>query len=407
MKGLKSAVLILLIILTITVSGFTLDFGGNLEDSTYYTYSGSSGFYHADALSLWFTSKLWRDTDLYIRGSYTYTTDNPMFFNLDSAMVVNKGSSILNYSFGRIHASDFSGYILNHTIDGVSVGINLPFASITTKVGYTGFVFDSASNIGMTTADQTGISYAGITQDFGSPRIVAGAEALFPDLFMNQDFKIGVWSQFDMRPDSDVQKAGDTVTSITSGKMDTQYFGMAYSFPILQNLFYDGFAWIGTGQTLSATGSTYTDELILSFLGSAGLKYYPGDSNFSKFSFRFLYTTGDADYSDSFTEGNTSGDAGNFTPITKKSPAMVFSPTLGNIMFTELSYSIKPFSRSGNKVLKNIQTELRNITFLRTTTGKISESGIDSASDNLYLGTEIDGTVNFRPFSDLGISLSG
>ena len=31
---------------------------------------------------------------------------------------------------------------------------------------------------------------------------------------------------------------------------------------------------------------------------------------------------------------------------------------------------------------------------------------VDPASDSKYLGTEIDGTVNFRPFSDLGASLA-
>ena len=64
-----------------------------------------------------------------------------------------------------------------------------------------------------------------------------------------------------------------------------------------------------------------------------------------------------------------------------------------------MSYSIKPHD--------TLQTLLKAAAFFRSTTGQISEPGIDDASDSLYLGTEIDLVVNFRPFSDLGAALSG
>lgn len=79
---------------------------------------------------------------------------------------------------------------------------------------------------------------------------------------------------------------------------------------------------------------------------------------------------------------------------------------MGNIIFSRLSYSIKPLSDLENSVLSNIQMELTDLTYFRSTAGAISESGINGTSDSLYLGTEIDGTVNFRPYSDLGISIS-
>jgi len=211
---------------------------------------------------------------------------------------------------------------------------------------------------------------------------------------MNQDLKAEIWAQMDMRDDSDLT---------TGGKLDTQYFGLTISGPILSSLFYDSFAYLGTGQSHSGIADDYS---VLSFLGSAGLRYYMEDFLFSRMSFRFLYSSGDSDYTTSFTEGNTSGDSSNFVPISGKSTGLVFSPSLGNIFLTQLSYSLKPFSSMGNSVLKNIQLELTDVNFFRSTTGLISESGIDPASDSLYLGTEIDGTVNFRPFSDLGVSLS-
>jgi len=391
---MKNITLIIILSLLTTFS-FALDFGGSLEDSTIYYNSDTTELYHSDTLALWLNTQIWKDTNLFIQGSYTYTTDDPYFFDIDYLKIENKSISPLNYTLGRFYTSDSSRYIFNHKLDGVSVSYNLPSAVFSAKAGYTGLLFDASSNIEMTTADQTGISYSGIEQTFAAPRIVGSLQAFFPELYLYQDLKAEVWIQKDMRDDSDLT---------TGGKLDTQYFGLSLSGPLVSSLYYDSFAYLGTGQSHSGIADSYS---VFSFLGSAGLRYYMEDFLFSRMSFRFLYSSGDSDYTSSFVEGNTEDDSSNFVPISGKSLGLVFSPKLGNIFLTQLSYSLKPFSNMGNSVLKNIQLELTDINFFRSTTGLISENGIDSASDSLYLGTEIDGTVNFRPFSDIGVSLSG
>ncbi|MCK5153406.1 MAG: hypothetical protein KAQ93_03535 [Spirochaetales bacterium] len=390
---MKNIVLIICLSLLTTLS-FGLDFGGSLEDSTVYYTSDSAEFYHSDTLSLWLTGEVWKDTNLFVQGSYTYTTDDPYFFDIDYLKIENKSVSPLNYTLGRFHTSDSSRYIFSHKLDGVSLSYNLPSAVFSAKAGYTGLLFDTSSSIGMTIADQTGVDY-GIEQTFAAPRIVGGIQAFFPELYMNQDLKAEVWAQMDMRNDSDLT---------TGGKLDTQYFGLFLSGPLASSLYYDSFAYLGTGQSHSGIAESYS---VLSFLGSAGLRYYMEDFLFSRMSLRFLYSSGDSDFTTSFTEGNTSGDSSNFVPISGKSTGLVFSPELGNIFLTQFSYSLKPFSGMGNRVLENIQLELTDVNFFRSTTGLISESGINTDSDSLYLGTEIDGTINYRPFSDLGVSLSG
>ena len=389
---MKIKVSIILLCLLTTLS-FGFDFGGSLEDSTIYHYSDSSTFFHSDTLSLWLKTELWEDTDLLILGGYTYTTDNPWFFDLSYFKVENKSASLLNYSVGRISASDFSGYIFNHKMDGASIALNMPSFILTANAGYTGFLFDTGSTVKMTIADQTGINYDWIAQDFAAPRIVGSLQAFFPGLFLDQDLKTEVWAQFDMHSDLSTGK-----------KLDTQYYGLTLSGPLVSSLYYDSFAYFETGQAHSGTGDDYT---VLSFMGSAGLRYYIEKFLYSKISFRFLYSLGDADFKSSFTEGNTIGDATAFVPVSRKSLAMVFSPELGNIFFTSLSYSLKPLSGMDNRVLHNIQLELTDVNFFRSTTGGISSGGIDPDSISLYLGTEIDGTINFRPYSDLGLSLSG
>jgi len=394
MISISKSILFFTIIVFITGSLFALDFGGNLEDSTIFYNSDSSSFYHADTLSLWLSNEVWKDTNLFVKGSYTFTTNKPWFIDLDYLKVENKSSSIINYSFGRFYTSDFSGYIFSHKIDGGTITYNLPSYIISAKTGYTGLLFNNTSNIEMTLADQTEITYGNFPQSFAPPRLAGGLQVFFPELFSGQDLKAEIWAQLDLRNKSD----------LTAGsKLDTQYLGISLSGPLLPSLYYDSFAYLESGQSHSGIGSDYT---VLSFLGSAGLKYYMEDFLYSRISFKFLYSSGDSDYLASFTEGNTSGNSTNFIPISNKSLALVFSPQLGNIFFTSLNYSIKPFSGMEYKTLKNVQLELTDINFFRSGTGQISESGINSLSTSLYLGTEIDGTVNYRPFSDLGVSLS-
>jgi hypothetical protein len=118
----------------------------------------------------------------------------------------------------------------------------------------------------------------------------------------------------------------------------------------------------------------------------------------------YLYSSGDKDHG-SFFEGNTEGASKAFVGLTPPSFGAVFSPRLGNLMVTDLGYSVKPFSGSGSRSLEEFQTELSVLGFFRPTTGVISEPGINPSSDDLYLGTEVDLALNFRPFSDLGFSL--
>jgi len=402
---MKNKVLIIILSLLATFS-FGLDFGGNLEDSTIYYNSDSSEFYHSDTLALWLTTGLWAETNLYVQGSYTYTSDDPVFFNLDYLKVVNKSAALVNYTYGRFYTSDPSGYIFSHKLDGAEFTINLPIVIVNVKAGLTGLLTYENTNIEMTIGDQTGVYFNNFFDDFAQPRIIGGIEAFFPDLYLHQDLKAAVWAQFDKRIGSNLTEVDSSVPSGLGGKLDTQYFGLILSGPLVSTLFYDSFAWLGTGRTLSYIDNSYTYKPVVSFLGSVGFRYYIEKLLYSRISFRFLYSSGDEDYSSSFLEGNTEDNATIFIPVSKKSLAMVFSPQLGNILFTQLSYSLKPFSRSNNKTLKDIQFELTDINFFRSTTGLISESGINTSSNELYLGTEIDGRVNYRPFSDLGVSLS-
>ena len=400
---MKKYTLLTILILITTAGVFGLDFGGNLEDSTLYYHASDSDIYHADTVSFWLRTGVWKDTALFAQGSYTYSTDQAYAFDIDLFKVENKSLSFLNYILGRFHTSDFSGYVFNGRLDGASGTLNFPWGQISAQAGYTGLMFNTSA-IEMTLADQQD---ADGVFDLESPRLVGGVEAVLPDIFLMQDITAGLWLQFDLRPKSEVTSAGEVIPQTTGGKLSTQYFGVKVNGSPVLNLYYDAFAFLGTGQTLSWINSTYVYKPLISFLGSAGARYYLPELLSSVADVRILYSSGDKDSASSFLEGNTDGNGTTFTPVTAKSSALVFNPKAGNLVFIKAGYSLKPFSSMPGDMLNRIQVNLTGVTFFRPTTGQISESGINPASSELYLGSEIDGTVNFRPYSDLGLSLSG
>ncbi|MCK5672302.1 MAG: hypothetical protein KAH95_02940 [Spirochaetales bacterium] len=395
-----------IIIFTLTFGVlFAVDFGGSIDGTSIISYSEDLSDYRESNLSLWLSSDFGNDIKFFSKGSYTYSTVSPYLFEIDFLNINKENESIFSYTVGRLWTSDFSGYIFNHTMDGVKAEFNYPTASISISAGYTGFLFKESSSVLISKADKSDLLNS--EKIFAAPRIISGIDLLLPELFLFQDLNISFWMQYDMHSEADLLDEGPQLPSTAQGgKLHTQYTGIGLKGTLAPSLYYDSQLYLGTGQTLSYIDSTYTYENILSFLGTFGIRYYSQDRYFSKTGFTFIYSSGDSDYSN-FTEGNTESTGANFIPISRATFGQVFSPLLGNIFLAQLNYSRKPFGSSDNTKLKNIQTELTANGFFRSSTGNISEPGIDPSSDSLYLGTEIDIKINFRLFSDLGMSFSG
>ncbi len=404
-RAVKKLSIAIVLLLFLAIFSFCLDFGGVLGATPIISHPPEDPFYLEANLSLWLSAQMGKNIDFLIQGSYTYSTENPYFFDLDFLKIEGTGISLFYFSLGRFRASDFSGYIIDHRIDGLSFGLSFPWGTISSVAGYSGLLFKESSAIIMSKGDVADLGDE--DKILAAPRLAGGIDLLFPELFLRQDLNLSFWFQADLRPESEVVSEGTQLPSINGGKLHTQYTGLGLSGPLAPSLFYDGFAYLGTGKTLFFFDGAYEFANILSFLGSLGIRYYSEEWNFTKIALRCIYSSGDADYKNDFIEGNTDAAANLFIPVSRQNLALIFSPQLGNIFLTELSFSIKPLSRSGNRTLEKLQTELKVIGFFRSSTGLISEPGIDPASEALYLGTEIDCVINFRPFSDLGLSLSG
>ena len=420
MKKVKAlpALAVLALFVVAPIGSLDFDFGGFLYNDTKLSVSQPASapvfaIEQKDQLAAWLEARFGTTFSLSAQGSYTFTLERPYLFDLESLKADWRILPLLRAEAGRLAMSDFTGLVLSHTLDGLRLSLELPFSRITGSVGYSGLLFKPVSRILMSRSDS-----ADQTNDamfFAAPRLIEGMDALFPQLLLRQDLRLSLLFQQDLRPDAAVIAAGEQqeiVSGLSGGKLSTQYFGLGLSGPIVVPLYWDAFFYLSSGRTLSyvadsasGTGYSYQYQPILAYLGGIGFRLFMEEALFSRVEVRGIIASGDSD-SDTLLEGNTELSSGLFVPISQISNWIAFSPQLGNILVVEGSYSLRPFAKSRAAALNRLQALFKGAGFLRPTTGAISETGLNPSSTSLYLGTEAELILSYRPFSDLGLALS-
>jgi hypothetical protein len=249
---------------------------------------------------------------------------------------------------------------------------------------------------------------------FAAPRLIEKIDALVPNFLPRQDLNFTLIWQQDLRGANALLQPGQQqqfVTGLSGGGISSQYTGIGLSGAIVSTLYYNSFFYLNTGSTLSyvvdstsGTGFSWEYRPIEAFLAGLGLRYFREDLLSSRLELQAIFSSGDADNS-SYQEGNTAGASTIFVPISQDTLGLAFQPQWGNLMLIDASYSFKPFSGSPT-AWQNLQLMVKVLSFIRPTTGGISQVGVNPASTDLYLGTEVDAIINFRPLSDLGTALS-
>ena len=218
-KKLSTIIILLFFIFGIL---YGLDFGGNIKDTSILSYSDELGDYRESNLSLWLITDFGDEIKFFSQGSYTYSTVTPYMFELDFLNIRSETSSLFSYTVGRLWTSDFSGYIFNHTMDGITTELNFPTAVLSMSAGYTGLLFKDSSSVLISKADQSDSLNSEVL--FAAPRIIGGLELLLPELFMTQDLNLSFWMQMDLRSESELLSEGPQLQSSTKGgKLHTQY----------------------------------------------------------------------------------------------------------------------------------------------------------------------------------------
>ena len=415
----KTGYIFCFIFILSVLPAFGLDFGGILNNNTSYEKGSTPLFNQQNSLYAWLNTGIGDKVQFNIKGSGIFSIKDPLYiFNLDSLYlkgefpVIKTNPFMFSFSAGRFLFSDFTGNVLSHTADGLKIGFTLPFADFSLYAGYTGLLFRQSSSIILTKADITDRNNSAIIT--GSPRLVTGLAVNLPEIVFSQDIDLSVLMQWDLRAaDTLISEGDEDYSSDNGGRLNTQFFGLGISGPVIPSLYYSTFFYLETGKTLSYTEDTasstdysYSQANILSYIAGGDIRYYIENFLFSKIGVDILFSSGDADII-SFIEGNHAGALTLFVPVSNSGKGLLFRPMPGNIFQTELSYSLKPFSKTDIPTLDSFQTLLKTTVSLRPTPGLISKQGIDPDSTGAYLGTEIALVNNYMPFSDLGVSLSG
>jgi hypothetical protein len=388
-------------------AAWSYDFGLILDNSTTLNFADSeTDWDQSNRAALWFLEDTAETWSFSAQGSYLYTDERPYLFDIDELRgaldipdVVTAGS-LLQLAAGRYRFSEFSRWVFDHTADGLTASLSLPFVSIQVAAAYTGLQLKPKSRIIMSRVDSIEDDDDDIV--WASPRTVEVLTITFPELYALQDLTLSAVLQQDLREavgrDEDVIDDGSPAPAAGGGLLNTQYWGVGLSGPIGGSFYYDLFFYLETGKSLSEIDGSYDYEPLFAMLGGGGVRYYHPSLLATRVELDVLYAGGDEDAA-ALPEGNTDGKAQTFVPISKRTPALVFTPRAQNLVLIQLGYSLKP--------LEFLQTQLRGTLFLRPTSGAVSEGGIDPTSNDGYLGTEVDVIANLRPFSDLGFTLSG
>ena len=396
------------------LSALDIDFGGSVDNysSLPVTVGPSSAIFAADQrdkAGLWAEMHPGPTVSITGEASYNFTLAVPYLFNLDYLNLNWRVLPWLSATLGRFTFTDFSGYVLNHTLDGAQFEQDFSFVKVTEAVGYSGLILKPVSLILMSSSDNADQSNSSVY--FAAPRLIEKLEVLFT---VPVNINVSLLLQQDLRSSGQLIPVGEqyqTVTGLSGGSLNTEYLGVGISGAFASSFYYNAFLYGSTGSTLSyqpdstsVTGFSYQYAPIYALLGGFGLKYYMEQTLSSRLEFQAVYSSGNAD-SASYLEGNTSSYSTMFVPISQQVIGVAFMPQLGNLVMLNLNFSIKPLGRS-DAVWKNLQLMARVLSYFRPTTGPISQPGLSATSSALYLGTEPDLIANFRPFSDFGLVLS-
>ncbi len=328
---------------------------------------------------------------LMVQGSYTFTDDRAYLFDLDLLRASGAfpgalgGGSVLELAAGRILFRDATGKILEHVADGVQLGLLWSGVHLRFGAGYTGLLLNPSSDIRISGSD-----WAEEEDDsdyFGPKRVLLQASLGLPGALWYQYLTIQGLAQFDLRDDENAE----TINSQFLGFATTRRLGKAF--------YLDSDLTLSSGQSSIAEKETF----LVSAMYGLGLRYFNERALASRAHLSFQYGSGFIPLV--LIPGFEDYSLEDFTPINQPATGLVFSPRIGNLMYVDFGYSLRPFNGSANDSLAGIQPMLGVRVYFRSWTSDVLASGIDPDSDSLYLGTEAEVGLSARIFSDLGLSL--
>jgi hypothetical protein len=410
MKRLIAAFFFIGFAVLLPVCSFCQDAGFIIENSTAMNATDNFLLSQTNKADLWFAAK--NDTmEFKAQGSYWISLASLYFLDLDYCFYSGRfqpggeGSALYSVKVGRFLYSDQSRFVLDAPLDGMLVSMGSSSFTVSLYAGYSGLIWNpQTSTVDMTLADNADKSLAN-GFFLGPPRAIEAVSLTIPQIIPFHTLTVSLIGQEDLRNSSGLIKEGQSVFAPSKGgALHSFYAGLGLDGSFSSIAYYNLFGYFETGTTLSYLSTYQYKPIIAGLLGGSVLFYFE-NILFSRIELKGVYSTGDPDYT-SFKEGNTSDTASLFIPISNELIGVAFTPELGNLFFFSATYSFKPFASAKGSTLDNLQALVRGLAFFRSGMGPVSSVAINSSSSSLYLGTEADLIFNYRPTSDLGISLS-
>jgi hypothetical protein len=258
-------------------SSAVLDWGGFIDSASEIESSPQTAFDQELKVGLWFDARYSEGFGIYGRGSYGYNEGRPFFADIDSLYaggmrLLGGGGAgenrpaLLRYSAGRVLFKEFTGYVLNHRLDGFLVGFEHPSFSLEGGAGYTGLTFVPSSTILVTQSDllvQADAPESGY--GLASPKLIETFKMSFPALLYEQELILNVVAQQDLQNEEDL--------AAEDGRIHTEHIGFGLRGGLAPSLYQNLFFYLNLGQGQYDT---------LAFLFGGALRYYNKDFYYSR-----------------------------------------------------------------------------------------------------------------------------
>lgn len=410
----------LLLLVGLAPIAMSADWGGSIDNATEIAYETEVLPSQRNRVALWGSYQSGSWFSAFGQGSYVYSLDRPYLFDVDELWAEaelglgtpgalkssDPGGLAFKARLGRFFMREFSGYVLDHRVDGLRFSLATRWGQLRAGAGYTGLLLKPTSDIELSKLDTA--DEAKVDVRLAPSRLIEQFEITFAELVLRQDVVFSAVLQQDLRPTDE--------TRDDRGRVDTQYYGLGVAGPVWRNLFHETFGYAGTGSMISGQAGVYERRSIRSWLAGGSLRYLLPSFLQSYVELGGVYASGDADHR-TFLEGNAEDSSTLFLPISGEKPGLVFAPVVGNLAYGRLALATKPFT----SVMENssppylspretgfssLQIIAETFVFFRPTTGPISKPGLNDASESTYLGTEVDLRLQARLLSDLGMALS-
>lgn len=389
-RGIAVTLLAFVLAGTVTVRAQEFDWQGSVEGTgsgRFAKYLDEADFNGSVTVSLLLKSLLeqteTRTVELFVQPSYTWTDTRPYLVNLDRAEAAVRysgfgGGAVLRGSAGRFTLREKSELIVTHPIDGVEARLSSAPVQARLAAGYTGLLLNPSSTIRVSETDVRESSDNDAF--FGPRRLLALAEVTVPAILWRQSVTGAYLANVDLR---DAESTEDTVNS--------HYIGAVVDGPLLPGLFLDTAVYLSPATVEVGDSSTTT----MGLLASLRLRYFRPAWNSSRIGLRAVLVRGVE-------------DTDRFYVISERMASMVASVPLENVIYAELSYSLRPLGGAARRTMRDIQTTLTGRTLLRANTDiPVDATAAKATGDGPYIGSEAALEVGWRVLSDLGVSLSG